>query len=336
LTLEAEKVASRLQPSAVEQLVRSGSKQWQIASDGENQRRERAKLWSIGGVALAATGWLLLLIGTVGYVFALFLRRRMPLAARNTRILRSTIVWIAVLAGTFAILGLLPAFEPQLQDFHWNVAAATAGLLVIGAGWCALIVGRYVVRQGRLPAAKRSPLYHVGRLALVIGGSMIFIIALFATVDDKFRASLYDFGRHFPSDIGITKRGVVTHFSYVPEKSLLWAVLQFAAHGGMFIAATLGFLILLLSRSLKSLRASDAPGQQSRRKWIYSVLLDSLQATSLATMFFAVVLFLFSLAATTQWLNCLQGEYDQDRARVADPGWFEKEVVAALDISSAS
>ncbi len=42
---------------------------------------------------------------------------------------------------------------------------------------------------------------------------------------------------------------------------------------------------------------------------------------------------LVSVATTTQWIESLRSQYELQRSRIADPGWYEKEVLAALDLS---
>jgi hypothetical protein len=244
----------------------------------------------------------------------------------------STIIWIAVLGIVFSLYGLIPAFEPELANYHWSVSALTATAFAILFGYVGWVVGRFVLQQGRLPPHERTVHYHLARLTLVIGISPIFLVPLLALADEQFRTSIVFIGRHFPNDLGIVKRNAWGSFA-TSSASLIGATLQFAIHGGLFLTAGVGFLVLSFRnwRKFPRDRNPDAPEANRMRAKVASTL----RTTGAATIFFAILMLFASIATTSQWTVCLRSQYELQRSRVADPGWYEKAALSALELSKA-
>jgi len=269
-------------------------------------------------------------LGAASYVCAWLIGMHMPRVDTNAAIWRSTTIWIAVLGIVFSIYGLIPAYEPELANYHWSVTAATATFIAFIYGYFGWMIGRLVIQQGRLPPQERKLKYHLGRLALVIGGSLIFIVPLLALSNPEFRDAIVSIGRHFPNDLGIIKRNAWGSFA-MSSASLIGAILQFAIHGGLFITAGLGFALLAVQnwRRITRQQAGGTPmvaGVKAR-------LAASLRGTGKATMFFAFFMLIASVATTSQWIVCLRSQYELQRSRVADPDWYDKAALAALELS---
>ena len=301
-----------LKPTQQEQLVLSAGTAWSAAQQAEEQKWEAEKIWSYLGVACAAIGWLLLVLGAASYVCAWLIGLHMPRVDTNAAIWRSTTIWIAVLGIVFSLYGLIPAFEPEMANYHWSVSAATATAFALIFGYFGWMIGRFIIQQGRLLPHKRTVNYHLARLALVIGVSPIFLVPLLALSNEQFRTAIVDIGRHFPNDLGIVKRNAWGSFAF-SSASLIGALLQFAIHGGLFITAGVG-IALLAVRNWRRITRQQAGGTsviaQARAR-----LATSLRNTGKATMLFAIFMLIASVATTSQWIVCLRSQYELQHAR---------------------
>ena len=134
----------------------AGTKAWSAASTAEDQRWETSKIWSYLGVATAAIGWLLLALGIAGFAVACILQRHGRSTVGTPSLWISSVIWLGVLAVVFALFGLIPAFEPEMEHLHWSVSALIAGLLAIVTCRLGWVIGRYVIQQGRLAAGERT------------------------------------------------------------------------------------------------------------------------------------------------------------------------------------
>ena len=321
-----------LKPNERESMILSGMAARATAAQAEQLRWESNKVWSCLAVAVAAVGWLLLALGIAGFAISWLVGLRISPSYRPPMVGSSVALWFVILALSFALFGAIPAFEPELEKFHWSVAVLTGGAFIVLFGYLAWVLGRYVLQQGRLVANERSVKYHLSRLALVVGGAMIFLIPLMAAADEHFRVAIYDIGRHFPNDLGVSKRNSSTYLP-VTAASMVGAILQFALHSGLYITAGVGFVIVVFQNWRKLICTGSDHGGQPKRNRTGSQVLVACRAASAATAVFANLLLLVSIASATQWIECLRAEYETQRSRVADPGWYEKEVLAALELS---
>ena len=85
----------------------------------------------------------------------------------------------------------------------------------------------------------------------------------------------------------------------------------------------------------------QSPGNSNGASFVQSQstrsrLASAVDATSKSTMVFALVLLLLSLAATTEWINCLRCQYEREVARLSDPFWMTKEVEARVKAIEAA
>jgi hypothetical protein len=331
LALRFDELLHAVNPTPREHLILTGTKAWGAASTAEEQRWESSKIWSYLGVTTGAIAWLLLALGASVTAVAWLLGRGNRQTAGSLPLWMSTTVWIGVLAVIFALFGLIPAFEPELEHYHWSVAALLAGFLAVLSGYIAWRIGRYVVQQGTLLPNERSAKYHLARITLVAGSSLLFIVPLLAATDVQFRTAIYDVARHFPNDLGISKRSISGSFPF-SASSLIGAILQFGVHRGLFIVAGVGITLLVIGNWRRSIRRRGEEATQPAT-CIGIRLLSILRAASIATVFFATLMLLVSLATTTQWIESLRSQYELQRSRIADPGWYEKEVLEALELS---
>jgi hypothetical protein len=322
-----------LKPNERESMILSGTAAQSAVAQAERLQWESNKVWSCVAVAAAAVGWLLLALGIVGFVISRLVGLRFSPSYRPPTVGSSVALWFVILALSFALFGAIPAFEPELEKFPWSVAVMTAIVFVVLIGYLAWVLGRYVIQQGRLAANERSVKYHLARLALVVGGAMICLIPLMAAADEHFRAAIYDIARHFPNDLGVSKRNSSGYMPFITAASIVGAILQFALHSGLYITAGIGFLVLAFRNWRKVMRACAENPDETKQNSAASQLLAAIRTTSAATAIFAALMLLASIAAATQWIECLRTEYETQRSRVADPGWYEKAALSALELS---
>jgi hypothetical protein len=349
------------------------SKQW-----GVRAREEFAKLGSVVGVAASSAACMLLLVAAICWLGGTVRRSRSnnENAARSDSktdlssfnspslgIVLPALVWIALFAATFGLLGLVPTFQPRLSDCHWSVWAAIAvvGAALVGlALWTSI---RFLLSQNRLPRQQRAPHFQIVRWGLVLAASVVFVVVMQSLVDRHVRrwatTMLFEFPAHVVNEtdnISLPPDGIAWLSGQVgvTNKTLVWSLVQWGVHGGLWFA-TIGWLsaiFLILWRRNEKLAARARAGTVAAER---SAHVDEPSATmsirrafrqtymrpiGKAALTLAFIFLLVSLAATTDWLNRLNQQYEQKIARLANTKWLAEEIestgkaqAAALQLS---
>jgi hypothetical protein len=287
----------------------------------ENQRDQLSKAFSMVGITLAALAWMCIGTGLVCWVLILATSRHAPLQSARCELWRAAAVFAVALACTFSLLGLVPAYRPELQQYSWAVGGAIIGLIVVAVGFGFWRLARFVWRQSQLPRRDRSALRQPARLILVIAGALVFLVALFSLIDFRFREVAKHFIERFPANL-VSKRGAdyatVEALGIVHWENFGLAVLEWAVRGGLFwtIGLTFGCLIFIRWRQLPA-----GEGLQPR-------FINLLRHVIRPAIWLAILLILISVAFITQSIYDLQSRYQRELARLADPAWLAKEADA--------
>lgn len=298
-------------------------RQWTYRSEGEGYQ-----IWSVIGVAASAIAALFVLIAIISYLAARrFGRHAIGNPARGV-FWRALLLWSAAFVPTFVILGIIPAFKLRLSDYHWSVAAVCILIPTAIAGWLLWKAARFLIQQRRLPAPQRSPKYQIVRWSLVVIVSAAFVVVMQTAVDRRFRQGTIGFFKEFPShiigEIQQMRIALNSHTSLEGQAGIWggtwpWAVIQWGAHWGMFWTTVI-WLLLMMAFGL------GPPSGESPRARSSS---DS-KLIAKSSILISLMFLLISVAATTQWIVCLQEKYEQKLARLSDPGWLVKQIEAEV------
>jgi hypothetical protein len=280
----------------------------------DNRREYLTNLLSIAGIAADAMTVMLLILSLAGVIGITVLRKKST-TRMATALLFPPIVFVALLLLTFGFLGMVGAYQPQLHDFPWPIGTFL-GVVFVLACWLFWKLSRFTWRQSRLPAEERSRLFHVGRLALVIGASIPFIVVLFCLTDFKFREVARNTLLKFPTCIISQPK---LDYAAAESQGANWHTVDFAAlewcvRGGAYW--TVGLTVLcLLGIGWRRAKTETDPVRR---------LAAALRFTVRSTLWLAVWLLLASVTITTWWTYDLQTRYQRDFARLNDQSWLTK------------
>jgi hypothetical protein len=286
----------------------------------------RLKGWSTAAVACAACAWLLMIVGLAAAVFHRMLKTDWH--RKDAKAFVSSVVawWLAFLI-TFGCLGLLVSFRPAIKQYSTLELAAAATLLLAAVVAFFWFTARFVRRQGKLPAEARSGLFNFARLAIVLGGTFLMIFPLLCVADRKVSRGIAMTWRDFPGNfLEVLQRDLPID---VVGRNFANAFVQWGIHGGLFLTAALWVFagVVVAWRSARS-PADDGETPTWWNRW-REIGARASRTISRSGALLVLLMLVLCLAAATQWLVCLQTEWDKQTARVQNAGWLEEEVAAA-------
>ncbi|HZZ30237.1 MAG TPA: hypothetical protein VFE46_19720 [Pirellulales bacterium] len=183
-------------------------RQISMVSAREENLWQASALYSIAAVAAAVMAIMFLLLALVSWI-GVAVWRAVPQAPIKTGLVLAPLLLGAVLALTYEFLGMAPAYEPTLRKNPWQVGAffIAAG---IALAWLLVRMGRFAWRQSRLASQERAAGYQPARWTVVVGVSLMSIVALFSVIDVGFRAGVANILLKFPANLFSHKVDFVT------------------------------------------------------------------------------------------------------------------------------
>ncbi len=122
---------------------------------------------------------------------------------------------------------MVGAYQPELREYPWPIGI---GLFVIFAFlvWLCVATGPICVATVTASREQRSRAYQAARLALVIGGSIPFLIVLFSLTDVRFREVARNVLLKFPTSISPQTK---IDYAAAESQGANWHSVDFAALG---------------------------------------------------------------------------------------------------------
>jgi hypothetical protein len=298
---------------------------WMQDANLATRRTEASMAWSVFAVAASLSTWFLLAVAGMAMLAKVALRRRSAKPAGGVGL--PIVGWIVAFATTFTVLMFLTSNRYRVagrEIFFWT-CVALAVVALVAFFWFATL---FILRQGKRPPARRSRLYHPARLALAIGGTFVMLVPLLCVADPKIRRAIAYGWDEIPNmsffDLRCDNRLEIEGYT------LADSILQWVLHFG--IEWTLGAWIVLFASTSwfvkwwrRSERSESIPSTTWRDK-----LATGMSYVVRSTVPVMTLLFLLSVAAATQWVVCLQSQYDKQLARLGNPRWVAEGIDAVL------
>jgi hypothetical protein len=317
------------------------------AAEGEREiRRDLTNFCSLAAVAAAAAGWLMLAIAAVAFGIASigvwFKGPGHKVSARPYWL--AVVIWLAVFAAVYAVCGMAPSSSWTDPCALWLSIACDALLLAAG-GLVIWPLGRYVMRQGRLPRKERDGWYSVVRWVLVILASAVFVVLMECAIDSRFRIFFFDLASRFPGKLLIPYgngsgafmvSALTLHQPASVLKRIVWAFTEWGLHDGLFWTIGIWLLAMMVLAWLRVGRAMRQSGAADKRPNHVGRFFNCLRVLAKSALIVVVLFCLFTIAAATQWIDELQEQYKVTLERLGDPGWLAKAAEAELQKKEAA
>jgi hypothetical protein len=302
---------------------------WQRNYGEELEHGARWSALTYVAVMASALGWALCGAVVLAAVTTWLLRGARWLNADAPRSVLCYSIWLVSLATTIAGQGFLCAqvrlvsmSSPASQISPWFVIWAIIGVVVCAIAATFWIGIRFVLRQAKRRREDRSILFNWARLGLAVIGNLLILIPLLCVADPKIRRNLAMTWSELPRAIHLEWRVSVPA---IPSDRVSDALLQWGGHYGLLLTLGLWIVLLMIFRRRASLGTKDDPASR-----LFNRFTGALRGVARAGLPLAAIMFLISIATTTEWMVNLQAMYERQLVRLANPRWEEPEIDALV------